>query len=88
MSKPHYIVRLKHLGQFLPLEKTQRAEVIKRGYLKTVPLSPDGRARGVPMAEIVRYQREVMGLAPLDDNALEAVPPIAERGLVDPGRQR
>ena len=68
MSKPHTIVRLKDLGRYLPLGKTQRAEIIRKHLIKTVPISSDGRARGVTLDEIMRYQKEVMGLDPIHDN--------------------
>jgi hypothetical protein len=70
MSKydPHEIVRLKEVGRFLGLGRTQRDAIIKAGLLKTFPLSPGGRARGVTKKSLVEYQCRVMGLsAPSDD---------------------
>jgi hypothetical protein len=68
MSKPHVIVRLKDLRKFIPYEKTQLDELIRKGLLKTVKLSPGGRAVGITMASIVVYQKQCMGLDPLPDD--------------------
>jgi hypothetical protein len=68
MAKPHVIVRLKDLSKFIPYEKTQRDELIRKGLLKTVKLSPGGRAVGITMASIVAYQKQCMGLDPLPDD--------------------
>lgn len=62
-SNPHEIVRLKDVGRFLGLGRTQRDAVIKAGHLKTFPLSPGGRAKGVTKKSLVEYQRRVMGLS-------------------------
>jgi hypothetical protein len=60
---PHEIVRLKEVGKFLGLGRTQCAAIIKAGLLRTFPLSPNGRARGVTKKSLVEYQRRIMGLS-------------------------
>jgi hypothetical protein len=67
-KQPHVIVRLKDIGRFLPLGRTQRDEIIKAGHLKTVPLTPGGRAKGVTLQSMMEYQLTRMGLEPLDDD--------------------
>jgi hypothetical protein len=65
---PEEIVRLKHVqAKFIPLGKTQLAELVKAGHLKAVPLSPGGRAKGITKRSIVEYQRRIMGLSEDDD---------------------
>jgi hypothetical protein len=61
-KSPEEIVRLKVVqARFIPLGKTQLAELVKAGHLKAVPLSPGGRAKGITKRSIIEYQR-VMGL--------------------------
>jgi hypothetical protein len=67
MSKPHSIIRLSKLSEVLPLGRTARDDLIKRGLLKVVPLTPAGRAKGVTLASVVAYQRNIMNLEPLSD---------------------
>jgi hypothetical protein len=69
MPRPHEIVRRKDLYSFIPYGKTQLDELIQRGLLKTVKLSPGGRAVGITMTSIVDYQRDYMGLEPIPDGA-------------------
>jgi hypothetical protein len=60
---PEEIIRPKDVqARFIPLGKTQLAELIKAGHLKAVPLSPGGRAKGITKRSIIEYQRRVMGL--------------------------
>jgi hypothetical protein len=60
---PEEIIRLKDVqAKFIPLGKTQLAELVKTGHLKAVPLSPGGRAKGITKGSIIEYQRRVMGL--------------------------
>jgi len=60
---PEEIIRPKDVqARFIPLGKTQLAELIKAGHLKAVPLSPGGRAKGITKRSIVEYQRRIMGL--------------------------
>jgi hypothetical protein len=68
MPRPHEIVRRKDLYSFIPYGKTQLDELIHRGLLKTVKLSPGGRAVGITMTSIVAYQRDHMGLEPVEDD--------------------
>lgn len=63
---PHEIIRKKNIGRFLGLGRTQVDGLIKSGLLKTFPLSPGGRARGTTKAALIEYQRDQMGLEPLD----------------------
>jgi hypothetical protein len=57
------IVRFKDVrAKFIPLGKTQLADLVKAGHLKAVPLSPGGRAKGITKRSIIEYQRRVMGL--------------------------
>jgi hypothetical protein len=73
MSKPQIIVRFRELPKFIPVGHTVRDELIEQGLLDVVPLTPKGRAKGVTLESVVRYQREVMGIDPLDDDAPETV---------------
>jgi hypothetical protein len=60
---PEEIIRPKDVqAKFIPLGKTQLAELVKAGHLKAVPLSPGGRAKGITKRSIIEYQRRVMGL--------------------------
>ena len=68
MAEPRTIVRFPDLKKFIPVGRTIRDELIAQGLLKVVPLTPKGRAKGVTLELIVRYQREVMGLEPVADN--------------------
>jgi hypothetical protein len=80
MSKPRIVVRFRELPKFIPVGHTVRDELIEQGYLDVVPLTPKGRAKGVTLESVIRYQREVMGLDPLNDDATEAAPCTAENG--------
>jgi hypothetical protein len=61
---PEEIIRPKDVqARFIPLGKTQLAELVKAGHLKAVPLSPGGRAKGITKRSIIEYQRRVMGLS-------------------------
>jgi len=61
---PEEIIRPKDVqAKFIPLGRTQLAELVKAGHLKAVPLSPCGRAKGITKRSIVEYQRRVMGLS-------------------------
>ena len=61
---PEEIIRPKDVqARFIPLGKTQLAELIKAGHLKAVPLSPGGRAKGITKRSVIEYQRRVMGLS-------------------------
>jgi hypothetical protein len=61
---PEEIIRPKDVqAKFIPLGKTQLAELVKAGHLKAVPLSPGGRAKGITKRSIIDYQRRVMGLS-------------------------
>jgi hypothetical protein len=65
---PEEIIRPKDVqARFIPLGKTQLAELIKAGHLKVVPLSPGGRAKGITKRSIIEYQRRVMGLSEAAD---------------------
>jgi hypothetical protein len=66
--RPHEVVRKKNIPRYLPLGFTKIDEIIEQGLLELVPLTPDGRAKGVTMASIINYQRDVMGLEPLPDD--------------------
>jgi hypothetical protein len=60
---PEEIIRPKDVRRrFIPLGKTQLAELVKAGHLEAVPLSPGGRAKGITKRSVVEYQRRVMGL--------------------------
>jgi hypothetical protein len=43
-------------------------DIIEKGQLEVVPLSEGGRAKGITVRSIIKYQREVMGLEPLADD--------------------
>jgi hypothetical protein len=61
---PEEILRPKDVqARFIPLGKTQLAELVKAGHLKAVPLSPGGRAKGITKRSVIEYQRKVMGLS-------------------------
>jgi hypothetical protein len=61
---PEEIIRPKDVqARFIPLGKTQLAELVKAGHLKAVPLSPGGRAKGITKRSVIEYQRRVMGLS-------------------------
>jgi hypothetical protein len=70
-NNPHEIVRLKDVGRFLGLRRTQRDAIIKAGLLKTFPLSPGGRAKGTTKQSLIEYQQRVMGLSPQPDELTE-----------------
>jgi hypothetical protein len=83
MLKPQVVVRFSELRKFIPIGHTVRDELIEQGLLKVVPLTPKGRAKAITLESVVRYQREVMGLDPLDDDGPEVAPRIVERGHAD-----
>jgi hypothetical protein len=65
---PEEIIRPKDVqARFIPLGKTQLAELVKAGHLKAVPLSPGGRAKGITKRSVIEYQRRVMGLSHVAD---------------------
>ena len=67
-SDPEEIIRPKDVrARFIPLGKTQLAELVKAGHLKAVPLSPGGRAKGITKRSVIEYQRRVMGLSDVGD---------------------
>jgi hypothetical protein len=74
MARPHEIVRKKDLHKYIPYQKTQIDEIIDRGQLEVVKLSANGRAIGITMRSIVKYQTEIMGLEPLADDRPEKAP--------------
>lgn len=71
-DEPFEIIRFNDLRKFIPVGKTRRDELIKADLLEVVPLTPDttnkkgelvrGRAKGVTMRSIRKYQALVMGL--------------------------
>jgi hypothetical protein len=77
--RPHVIIRKKAVGKFIPLGRTQLGELIKQGLLKVVPLSPSGRAVGITMRSIIKYQRDVMGLQPLPGEEADSTAEAAEQ---------
>jgi hypothetical protein len=79
MFKPRIIVRFRDLPQFIPVGHTVRDELIEQGLLDVVPLTPKGRAKGITLESIVKYQRNVMGIEPLDDQAHEVTPRTVDR---------
>lgn len=83
MLKPQIVVRFSELRKFIPIGHTVRDELIEQGLLKVVPLTPKGRAKAITLESVVKYQREVMGLDPLDDNGRQASPRIVERDHSD-----
>ena len=55
----HRIIRRRDLPQFVGLQRTQIAELIKLGeFPKPIPLSNSGRAIGWIEEEIVSWQRQ------------------------------
>jgi hypothetical protein len=60
---PEEIIRPKDVQSFIPLGKTQLAELVKAGHLEAVPLSPGGRAKGITKRSVIQYQRRIMGLS-------------------------
>jgi hypothetical protein len=51
---PEEIIRPKDVqAKFIPLGRTQLAELVKAGHLKAVPLSPGGRAKGITKRSII-----------------------------------
>lgn len=74
-DEPIEIVRLKDLPQYVPLKKTRLGDLIDAGMFEIVPLTPPtkdgrpGRAKGVTMRSIRRYQAVVMGLTEKAEDA-------------------
>jgi hypothetical protein len=69
MPKPHIIVRPKRVRErHIPLGHTEFDAAIESGLLEVVPLTLKGRAKGITLRSIIRYQRDVMGLEPLTDD--------------------
>ncbi len=77
---PLQIVRFSDLRKFVPVGRTRRDELIKAGHLEVVRLTPDtkskttgemvpGRAKGITLRSIRKYQALVMGLAEAEDTA-------------------
>ncbi len=85
MARPHEIVRKRNLKIYIPYEKSQLEEIIDQGLLEVVPLSPGGRAVGITMRSIIKYQLDVMGLQPLPDDqpeqAIKANPDKSDRAI-------
>lgn len=78
MPKPQIILRKKAVREkYIPLSETQLDDEIKRGALETVPIS--ARAIGITLQSVIEYQRRVMGLSPLPDDAPEEEPHFFER---------
>jgi hypothetical protein len=77
--RAHVIVRKRDVHKFIPYAHTQLDALIEKGLLKTVPLSPGGRARGVTMESIIKYQRDHMGLEPLPDDTPHDAQAIHDR---------
>ena len=71
MGKLHRIIRLKDVGPYLGLKRTQVAALIERGLINTFQLSPGGRAKGVTEKSLIEYQQRVMGLSHQADEITE-----------------
>lgn len=69
MAKAHAIVRRADVrALYIPLSESRLDDLIRAGQLETVQLSKGGYAIGITLRSILKYQTEVMGLAPLGDD--------------------
>ena len=69
MAKPIVVVRKAEAMRYIPFSLSSFDDLIAEGKLEAVPLSENGRAIGITLRSIIKYQTEVMGLAPSDDDA-------------------
>jgi hypothetical protein len=86
MPKPEPLVVLRPRvvqQRYIPVGHTVLGELIDQGLLEVVPLTPKGRAEGITLKSVVRYQRKVMGLELPPDDTLDTAPRIAERDRTD-----
>ncbi len=78
--KPNAIVRkLTVRGKYIPVAESVLDEIIRKGLLVTVPLTEHGRAVGITLESVLRYQREIMKIEPLADDAVgggEGIAPL------------
>ena len=73
MAKPVVVVRKKVARtKYIPFGSTQFDQLITDGKLEVVPLSEGGRAVGVTLRSILKYQKDVMGLTSLADDEPDA----------------
>jgi hypothetical protein len=72
MPKPQIVVGPNDLPKYIPVGRTKQRELIDQGLLEIVPLSLGGRVVGITMRSIIQYQRDVMGLQPLDDDEADS----------------
>jgi hypothetical protein len=76
---PFEIVRLGEVRRYIPVGRTRRDELIAAGLLEVVSLTPPtrdkhgvthpGRAKGITLRSIRKYQTLVMGLGEASDDA-------------------
>lgn len=71
-------------AKFIPVSEATLDALIAKGQLETVKLTEHGRAVGITLESVLRYQRDVMKLAPLPDDAPgggETIKPLAQTRL-------
>jgi hypothetical protein len=79
MAKPQIVIRPYRVRKdYIPVGKTVLEELIMKGLLKVVPLTPLGRAKGITLESIIEYQRLIMGLQPLPDDKPEIATKIGQ----------
>ena len=72
MAKPIVVVRKREARRYIPYGQSQFDQLIADGKLEAVPLSERGKAIGITLRSILKYQRETMGLTPSEDDAPDA----------------
>ena len=79
-AEPLKIVRYNDLRRYIPVGRTRRDELIAAGLLEVVSLTPPtkskktgemvpGRAKGITMRSIRKYQQQIMHLRELEQSA-------------------
>jgi hypothetical protein len=78
--KPHAILRkLAVRSKYIPVSESVLDDLIKEGLLQTVPLTNGGRAIGITLASVLKYQKEIMKIEALPDDAVgggEGIAPL------------